>query len=135
MQKAIKDLFRTIWRNSNILRITEDDLEIFCQKDVDVYAADVQSDNTENDSFKSLCTAVGNQLIQAKGKGYVSNMLLYIEMPNGKEGLTMEDLEILNQTRNQIDPNAQFTLAIGTHPDLSIRLAAIISVPLQKSQL
>lgn len=130
MQVTIKDLFRTIWRSSNILGITEDDLEVFCQKDSSVYAADVQSDHNGGEVFRSLCTEIRDRLKEAKCERYATHMMLYIEIPEGEQGLTMQDMEILNQMRSQIDPNAQFTLAIGTHHDASIRLAAIINVPL-----
>lgn len=132
MQSTIKELFYTISRNSNILGITADDVEAFYQKDSFMHAADVQSDHNGSEVFQSLCTEIRDKLKEAIGKQqYATHMMLYVEMPEGEQGLTMQDMELLNQTRNQIDPDAQFILAIGTHHDASLRLAAVISVPLQ----
>ncbi|MDD7319369.1 MAG: hypothetical protein PUG74_11955 [Prevotellaceae bacterium] len=132
MQSTIKELFYTISRNSNILGITADDVEAFYQKDSFMHAADVQSGHNGSEVFQSLCTEIRDKLKEAIGKQqYATHMMLYVEMPEGEQGLTMQDMELLNQTRNQIAPDAQFILAIGTHHDASLRLAAVISVPLQ----
>ena len=133
MQKELKDLFRTIWRNSNLIGITNEDLEVFASKDTTTIIADFQTEQNSQGTFQSLCHNVQEKLGQQARKGYVENILIYIDMPKGEQGLTMQDLETLNGMQQAIAPNACQILAIGTHTAGFLRIAVVIGMNKMKT--
>lgn len=133
MQKELKDLFRTIWRNSNLIGITNEDLEVFASKDTTTIIADFQAEQNSQGTFQSLCHNVQEKLGQQARKGYVENILIYIDMPKGEQGLTMQDLETLNGMQQAIAPNVCQILAIGTHTAGFLRIAVVIGMNKMKT--
>lgn len=132
MQKKLKDLLRIICQNSNLIGINKRYLEGFAENDTSVFFADFQTDNNHHGAFKSLCNRVQEKLTQDKGKNGVDNMLIYIDVPDGEQGLTLRDMETVREMQTAIAPTAKPMFALGTHSADYLRMAVILSTANKK---